>query len=208
MMRGASIPPLSATRLDGLRSTGISRRDYLRCIALHGEVEFLSDAARRALVGLRIPTRTRDRTNWAEGSRRVPTGRCAHHGSWRIKERSGVWGEVARRQLTSLMAASARSSMAWSRDVAKMPGDGIPVFAGGTCIYDSAHHQRVIRRCPSRSAGVRFCSRRPGDCRRRRHRRRAAEDVRAEPRRAAWEGSRRGANAGRRIKAGMKAQEA
>jgi regulator of RNase E activity RraA len=57
--------------------------------------------------------------------------------------RSGIWGE--------LLSTAARNSGCVGaivdgavRDVAKMTAMGFPVFARGTCVYDSLHRQRVI----------------------------------------------------------------
>jgi regulator of RNase E activity RraA len=57
--------------------------------------------------------------------------------------RSGIWGEL-------LSTAARNSGCAGAivdgavRDVQKMTAMGFPVFARGTCIYDSLHRQRVI----------------------------------------------------------------
>lgn len=74
--------------------------------------------------------------------------------------RSGIWGE--------LLSTAARNSGCVGtivdgavRDVAKMTAMKFPVFARGTCIYDSMNRQRVIDIDVSvEIAGVRFC---PGD---------------------------------------------
>lgn len=120
---------------------------------------------------------------------------------------SGIWGE--------LLSTAARNSGCVGaivdglvRDVAKMRAMGFPVFAGGTCIYDSAHRQRVIEiDVPVEIASVRFCS---GDL--------VIADVdgivvvpqeiEAEAVRAAWEKVHAENETRDAIKAGMKAQEA
>src|SRR5438552_18865756 len=57
--------------------------------------------------------------------------------------RSGIWGEL-------LSTAAKNSGCAGAivdgavRDVAKMTAMAFPVFARGTCIYDSQNRQRVI----------------------------------------------------------------
>ncbi|MHC4877960.1 MAG: RraA family protein [Planctomycetota bacterium] len=71
---------------------------------------------------------------------------------------SGVWGE--------LLSTAARNSGCVGaivdgmvRDVAKMRTMQFPVFARGTCVYDSAHRQRVIDiDVPVEIDGVRICS--------------------------------------------------
>ncbi len=57
--------------------------------------------------------------------------------------RSGIWGE--------LLSTAARNSGCVGaivdgavRDVQKMRAMGFPVFARGTCVYDSLHRQRVV----------------------------------------------------------------
>ncbi len=75
-------------------------------------------------------------------------------------DRSGIWGE--------LLSTAARNSGCVGtivdgavRDVAKMTAMKFPVFARGTCLYDSMNRQRVIDiDVPVEIAGVRFC---PGD---------------------------------------------
>jgi regulator of RNase E activity RraA len=64
---------------------------------------------------------------------------CAAGGSMR----SGIWGE--------LLSTAARNSGCVGaivdgavRDVQKMNAMGFPIFARGTCVYDSLHRQRVI----------------------------------------------------------------
>lgn len=64
---------------------------------------------------------------------------CAAAGSMR----SGIWGE--------LLSTAARNSGCVGaivdgavRDLQKMTTMGFPVFARGTCVYDSLHRQRVI----------------------------------------------------------------
>jgi 4-hydroxy-4-methyl-2-oxoglutarate aldolase len=57
--------------------------------------------------------------------------------------RSGIWGELLS------TAARARGCVGAIvdgavRDVAKMQAMGFPVFAGGTCVYDSLNRQRVV----------------------------------------------------------------
>jgi len=72
--------------------------------------------------------------------------------------RSGIWGE--------LLSTAARNSGCIGaivdgavRDVAKMTAMGFPVFARGTCLYDSLNRQRVIDvDVPVELDGVRFCS--------------------------------------------------
>ncbi|MEX2288118.1 MAG: RraA family protein [Planctomycetaceae bacterium] len=74
--------------------------------------------------------------------------------------RSGVWGEL-------LSTASRNAGCVGAivdgavRDVQKMKGMGFPVFARGTCIYDSLNRQRVVDYdVPVEIDGVRFS---PGD---------------------------------------------
>ncbi len=94
------------------------------------------------------------------------------------------------------------------RDVAKMRSMQFPVFARGTCIYDSAHRQRVIEiDVPVEIDGVRFCS---GDL--------VIADIdgivvvpqeiEAQAVSAAWEKVHAENETRDAIKAGMKAQEA
>lgn len=73
---------------------------------------------------------------------------------------SGVWGEL-------LSTASRNAGCSGVivdgavRDVQKMRGMGFPVFARGTCIYDSRNRQRVVDfDVPVEIDGVRFS---PGD---------------------------------------------
>lgn len=74
--------------------------------------------------------------------------------------RSGIWGE--------LLSTAARNSGCIGaivdgaiRDVAKIRELNFPVFARGTCVYDSQNRQRVIDvDVPVEIDGVRFC---PGD---------------------------------------------
>jgi len=74
--------------------------------------------------------------------------------------RSGIWGE--------LLSTAARNSGCVGaivdgavRDVAKMRAMGFPIFARGTCVYDSLNRQRVIDvDGPVEIDGVRFT---PGD---------------------------------------------
>jgi 4-hydroxy-4-methyl-2-oxoglutarate aldolase len=74
--------------------------------------------------------------------------------------RSGVWGE--------LLSTAARNSGCVGavvdgqvRDVRKMRQMQFPMFARGTCIYDSQNRQRVVDiDVPVEIDGVRFC---PGD---------------------------------------------
>lgn len=81
---------------------------------------------------------------------------CAAGGSMR----SGIWGE--------LLSTAARNSGCVGaivdgavRDVAKMRAMKFPVFARGTCVYDSLHRQRVVDvDVPVELDGVRFA---PGD---------------------------------------------
>jgi 4-hydroxy-4-methyl-2-oxoglutarate aldolase len=74
--------------------------------------------------------------------------------------RSGLWGEL-------LSTAARRSGCVGAivdgavRDVAKMTALGFPVFARGTCVYDSRDRNRVIDiDVPVEIDGVRFS---PGD---------------------------------------------
>lgn len=74
--------------------------------------------------------------------------------------RSGIWGEL-------LSTAASNSGCAGAivdgaiRDVAKIREMGFPVFARGTCVYDSQNRQRVIDvDVPVEIDGVRFS---PGD---------------------------------------------
>ena len=74
--------------------------------------------------------------------------------------RSGLWGEL-------LSTAARRSGSAGAivdgavRDVVKMTALGFPVFARGTCVYDSRDRNRVIDvDVPVEIDGVRFS---PGD---------------------------------------------
>ena len=81
---------------------------------------------------------------------------CAANGSMR----SGIWGE--------LLSTAARNAGCVGvvvagavRDVARMRGMGFPVFAQGTCPYDSKDRQRVIDLdVPVEIDGVTFA---PGD---------------------------------------------
>ena len=81
---------------------------------------------------------------------------CAANGSMR----SGIWGE--------LLSTAARNGGCVGaivdgavRDVAKMRAMQFPVFARGTCVYDSLHRQRVVDvDVPVELDGVRFS---PGD---------------------------------------------
>ena len=74
--------------------------------------------------------------------------------------RSGIWGE--------LLSTAARNSGCVGaivdgavRDVSKMRAMGFPIFARGTCVYDSLNRQRVIDLDgPVEIDGVRFT---PGD---------------------------------------------
>ncbi len=74
--------------------------------------------------------------------------------------RSGIWGE--------LLTTAARNQGCVGaivdgmvRDIGKMRAVGFPVFARGTCIFDSKDRQRVINLdVPVEIAGVRFA---PGD---------------------------------------------
>jgi regulator of RNase E activity RraA len=74
--------------------------------------------------------------------------------------RSGLWGEL-------LSTAARRAGCAGAiidgavRDVAKMTKMGFPIFARGTCLYDSKNRNRVIDLdVPVEIDGVRFS---PGD---------------------------------------------
>jgi len=72
--------------------------------------------------------------------------------------RSGIWGE--------LLSTAARNSGCVGaivdgavRDVRKMRAMGFPVFARGTCPYDSMNRQKVVARdVDVEIDGVRFCS--------------------------------------------------
>lgn len=74
--------------------------------------------------------------------------------------RSGIWGE--------LLSTAAKNSGCIGaiidgaiRDVGKIRAMGFPVFARGTCVYDSQNRQRVVDLdVPVEIDGVRFC---PGD---------------------------------------------
>jgi len=122
-------------------------------------------------------------------------------------QHSGIWGE--------LLSTAARNSGCVGaivdgmvRDVAKMRSMQFPVFARGTCVYDSAHRQRVIEiDVPVEIDGVRFCS---GDL--------VIADIdgivvvpqeiEAQAVSAAWEKVHAENETRDAIKAGMKAQEA
>jgi len=74
--------------------------------------------------------------------------------------RSGIWGEL-------LSTAAQNSGCAGAiidgavRDLHKMREMGFPVFARGTCAYDSQNRQRIVNlEVPVEIDGVRFC---PGD---------------------------------------------
>jgi 4-hydroxy-4-methyl-2-oxoglutarate aldolase len=64
---------------------------------------------------------------------------AAAHGS----QRSGIWGELlsTAARNTGCVGAIVDGAI---RDVAKMKGMGFPVFARGTCVYDSKDRQRVV----------------------------------------------------------------
>jgi len=74
--------------------------------------------------------------------------------------RSGIWGELLSTAATNRGCAGAIVDGA-VRDVARMTDMRFPVFARGTCVYDSRDRQRVIDiDVPVEICGVRFC---PGD---------------------------------------------
>ncbi len=74
--------------------------------------------------------------------------------------RSGIWGELLSTAARNRGCVGAIVDGA-VRDVAKMTAMKFPVFARGTCLYDSMHRQRVTDvDVPVEIAGVRFC---PGD---------------------------------------------
>lgn len=74
--------------------------------------------------------------------------------------RSGVWGELLSTAARNAGCAGVVVDGA-VRDVARMRGMGFPVFARGTCAYDSRDRQRVIDLdVPVEIDGVRF---HPGD---------------------------------------------
>jgi regulator of RNase E activity RraA len=74
--------------------------------------------------------------------------------------RSGVWGELLSTAARNAGCAGVVVDGA-VRDVARMRGMGFPVFARGTCPYDSRDRQRVIDLdVPVEIDGVRF---HPGD---------------------------------------------
>lgn len=73
---------------------------------------------------------------------------------------SGVWGELLSTAARNAGCAGAIVDGA-VRDVAKMRAMRFPVFARGTCVYDSQNRQRVVDLdVPVEIDGVRFC---PGD---------------------------------------------
>jgi 4-hydroxy-4-methyl-2-oxoglutarate aldolase len=75
-------------------------------------------------------------------------------------QHSGVWGELLSTASRNRGCVGAIIDGA-ARDVQKMRDMGFPVFARGTCVYDSKDRQRVIDvDVPVEIAGVRFC---PGD---------------------------------------------
>jgi regulator of RNase E activity RraA len=74
--------------------------------------------------------------------------------------RSGIWGELLTTAARNQGCVGAIVDGA-IRDVAKIRDMQFPVYARGTCIYDSKDRQRVIDiDVPVEIAGVRFC---PGD---------------------------------------------
>jgi len=74
--------------------------------------------------------------------------------------RSGIWGELLSTAATNRGFVGAIVDGA-VRDIAQMTDMRFPVFARGTCIYDSRDRQRVIDiDVPVEIRGVRFC---PGD---------------------------------------------
>lgn len=74
--------------------------------------------------------------------------------------RSGVWGELLSTAAGNAGCVGAVIDGA-ARDVRKMKGIGFPVFARGTCVYDSQHRQRVVDfDVPVEIDSVRFA---PGD---------------------------------------------
>lgn len=74
--------------------------------------------------------------------------------------RSGIWGELLTTAARNRGCIGAIVDGA-VRDVVKMRQMGFPVFARGTCVYDSKDRQRVIDLdVPVEIDGVKFC---PGD---------------------------------------------
>lgn len=74
--------------------------------------------------------------------------------------RSGIWGELLSTAATNRGCVGAIVDGA-VRDVVRMTDMRFPVFARGTCVYDSRDRQRVIDiDVPVEIRGVRFC---PGD---------------------------------------------
>lgn len=74
--------------------------------------------------------------------------------------RSGIWGELLTTAATGSGCVGAIVDGA-IRDVSKITQMQFPVFARGTCVYDSLHRQRVIDiDVPVEIDGVRFS---PGD---------------------------------------------
>ncbi|MCC7087225.1 MAG: RraA family protein [Pirellulales bacterium] len=74
--------------------------------------------------------------------------------------RSGIWGELlsTAARVSGCVGAIVDGAV---RDVAKMRGMSFPVFARGTCVYDSLHRQRVIDLdVPVEIGGILFS---PGD---------------------------------------------
>jgi regulator of RNase E activity RraA len=71
---------------------------------------------------------------------------------------SGVWGELLSTAARNRGCVGAIVDGA-VRDVMKMKQMAFPVFARGTCVYDSQNRQRVIDlNVPVEIEGVRFCS--------------------------------------------------
>lgn len=74
--------------------------------------------------------------------------------------RSGIWGELLSTAATNRGCVGAVVDGA-VRDIARMSDMRFPVFARGTCVYDSRDRQRVIDiDVPVEIRGVRLC---PGD---------------------------------------------
>ncbi len=74
--------------------------------------------------------------------------------------RSGIWGELLSTAARNAGCVGAVIDGA-VRDVAKMRAMGFPIFARGTCVYDSLNRQRVVDvDVPVEIDGVRFT---PGD---------------------------------------------
>ena len=117
--------------------------------------------------------------------------------------RSGIWGELLPPRPELRLR---RRHRRWRRPRHRQDADmRFPVFAQGTCLYDSKDRQRVIDLdIPVEIDGVSFYPRRTGLRRRRRHRRRPASD-RTGGDRQAWEKVHAENKTRDEIKAGMKA---